>query len=742
MQVSPAEPVRKSGRARQPNRKYANQTFTGLEALDSASEQEVDLSQPLEQRSDDDEFDELEALEDSDEEEAEAEEEQGEENEDIISSAASDASGTMTPMRHSDGAASDPDIDIESTPGEGVLQRNPTGTRSHVSGRPTKKGNATHVRGITDLGKYHSKGAKSDYIYSLFGNATPDLVHMARSRDQWCHEGTLPRRPNGNGTKGMHHYFSHTDEKRRMEATKGWDWYYDHGGQQHMSKSQENVSLSADEGVTYLAPSSDSPRTIFMGPYGRQVRFDLPILQSLPLREAWRHPHAQSDTEIDAPERPKSQKGEDGWLLNVGRGVRCVEWAPNHAGDIQYLAVSTFRPKNKDTSGQPKFSPAFTAQSFPASIQIWSFSSTKASERRSLLDPNRPPCLRLVICTDWGDAKHLRWCPMPRDFRSDRQEGKIPIGLLAGVWTDGHVRVLDVHLDQGESQRTSFVKLTAAAFTAKPPSTLCTCVIWLSQTDLAVGCANGYLALWSIYPYPALSSSASLPKPNLYTPLHASYISSLSSAYPLLPHLVATTSPSGHLRLTSLLAPQTDYVLAPRLRHPPSHIHFSEPCQAFLAADETETLRLWPIRRFFSPLSVTRCPSQGLAVGVGQVHASVILGCVDGTVCVTSPMRKFLFPRLTSWQCPIFKHEFARHGVREDDGNEGGRIRITEGFKAQEAGLYMGAGKKSVEGVVMATIYEEEGQVRCVSWGKELDVGGWVAVGMGSGLVRVEDVAI
>ncbi|KAL8842443.1 MAG: hypothetical protein Q9176_002595 [Flavoplaca citrina] len=726
MPVSP-ESVRKSGRARQPNRKYANEIFTGLETLGSASEHEVEHRKQTEQISDSDEFGEDKALQEPSE---------ADEQEDVVSSA---GSALSTSDELCGGAASDPDVEIPSTPK--AQGPRPVSTRNvpHVVRKRHKRSDAMHVRGITDPVHTPAKGVKPDYIYSLFGNATQDLVRMARSRDQWCHEATLPMRPNETGTRGMHHFFSHPEEKRHIEASRGWDWYENHGGQQCLSKSQANVALGADESLTYLAPSSDSTWNFHMGPYGRQAQHHLPMLQSLALGKAWAHAQSQNITENDAPTRPKRQ---DGWLLNVGRGVRCVEWAPNHVADTQYLAVSTFRPKTTDTSDQLKFSPAFTVQSFPSSIQIWSFSSTEAPERRSFLDPDISPSLRLVMCTDWGDAKHLRWCPMPRYFKSNSQKGKIPIGLLAGVWSDGYVRVLDVCLDQCEAPSTSFVKLTTAAFTAKPPSTLCTCVIWLSPTELAVGCANGYLALWSIYPYLGPSSSAPFPKPYLYTPLHDSYISSLSSAYPLSPHILATTSPSGHLRLTSLLAPQTDYVLAPRLRHPPLHIHFSEPCQAFIAADEAETLRVWPIRRFFSPISLARCPSQGLALGVGHVHGSVIVGCVDGTASVMSPLRKLLFPKLTSWQCPVFKHEFARPRVTDEDRHGRGTTRITEGYKALEAPLLRGTGKRAVEGLVVATVYEEEGQVRCASWGTELHVGGWVAVGMGSGMVRVEDLAI
>ncbi|KAL8804051.1 MAG: hypothetical protein Q9223_005935 [Gallowayella weberi] len=722
--------VRRSGRARRPTKKYDNEAFTTPDDLDLVSEHEVEPRQRLEENSGDEEFNEIQAGEEADDLEGL--------QEDVVSSAESDGSGVPTPDEASDDVATGSDADpIHTYEDDPRVRKNPFGSR------PQPRVDGMHTRGIADQVNNSAKGAKSIHNYSLFGSATEDLIHMARSRDQWCHEAMLPRRPNESGTTGMHHPFSRTEEQRQLEATVGWDWYYNHGGQGHLSKVQAAYPLSTEEGINYVPRSSHAPRTIFMGPYGRQSRFDLPSLRSMPLNEAWDQASHQANANSFEPERAKRYRGRHGWMLNAGTGVRCVEWAPNHIGDTQYLAISTLQPKSNKSFNHSKSSPAFTAQSFPSSIQIWSFSSTEGPGRKSLLNPDSSPCLRLVVCTEWGDAKHLRWCPMPRNFRKEGQEGGTSIGLLACVWSDGYVRVLDISLDHSTTEDTSFVKFTTAAFTAKPSSTLCTCVNWLSPTDLAVGCANGYVALWSIYPYATAPSSApSAPKAALYTQFHASYVSSLSSAYPLAPHLLATTSPSGHLRLTSLLSPQTDFVVSTRLRHPPSHVHFSEPCHAFIAVDETESARLWPIRRFYSPLSVLRCPSQGIALGVGSVHASVIVGCADGTVCVSNPMRKYLYPKLAPWQCPVFKHDFVRGGPQAGSRDGGERVRITEGFKVQEAGVHKGPGKASVEGVVMATIYEEEGQVRCASWGKELEVGGWVAVGMGSGLVRVEDLAI
>lgn len=152
--------------------------------------------------------------------------------------------------------------------------------------------------------------------------------------------------------------------------------------------------------------------------------------------------------------------------------------------------------------------------------------------------------------------------------------------------------------------------------------------------------------------------------------------------------------------------------------------------------------------------------SNGLCIATGSTHASVITGADDGSVTVTNPVRKLLYPRAGRWGLVLFRHEYVRGREREGEagekggngeGDAGGRVRITEAYKAREASMRHGAGSGSgsrsaagrvLEGVMVATVWEEEGMVRCVGWGKEVGVGGWVGVGMGSGLVRVEDVGV
>lgn len=73
--------------------------------------------------------------------------------------------------------------------------------------------------------------------------------------------------------------------------------------------------------------------------------------------------------------------------------------------------------------------------------------------------------------------------------------------------------------------------------------------------------------------------------------------------------------------------------------------------------------------------------------------------------------------------------------------------RITEGYKAEVAVLQrktkaVGPSKGVRGEAVLSTIYERETGIMEVVWNPNLRCGGWVAVGMGSGLVRVQDLAI
>lgn len=294
----PVTPVRKSGRARQPNKKYGADTFAGLDILSSASEEEVEAWKQLGDSENDEEFDESRVVEEAQDPE-----------EDEISSAEafSDGSGIATPVEESDDAADD---DNDRAPEDGPPLKAHKANYSHLyrKRRPHEAG--THIRGIAESAAVKAKGSKADYNYALFGNAPKDLLHVARSRDQWADASTLPRRPNESGSRGMRPFFSHTEEKRRMEATVGWDWYYVHGGRTHMATVQQSRPLSSEEGIRYVPRPPHPHRTVFMGPYGRQTRFDLSLFQPLALGEAGRMPLNQMVPKTPALVGPEVGKAE------------------------------------------------------------------------------------------------------------------------------------------------------------------------------------------------------------------------------------------------------------------------------------------------------------------------------------------------------------------------------------------------------------------------------------------------
>lgn len=234
-------------------------------------------------------------------------------------------------------------------------------------------------------------------------------------------------------------------------------------------------------------------------------------------------------------------------------------------------------------------------------------------------------------------------------------------------------------------------------------------------------------------------------RPWLSLQLHSAYILSLTTAYPTHPALLVSSSLSGNLRLTSLRAPKTDYVFSMRMRMPPSSLAYCDSLLSVVAPDEaSETLRLWGLRSFYSTLSCGKLesapgPGHGI-VDVGRWHSSIAAGGADGSVVVTNPIRKALGRKDAGWQQVVFKHEWVR---RPAQGARQGMSRITEGYKGEKVNLGMKDGGKLKDSVSESTIYEEETAVAALSWNpNDSGCGGWLAVGWGSGLVRIQDMAI
>lgn len=190
------------------------------------------------------------------------------------------------------------------------------------------------------------------------------------------------------------------------------------------------------------------------------------------------------------------------------------------------------------------------------------------------------------------------------------------------------------------------------------------------------------------------------------------------------------------MRLTDLRASSTDFILTNRSRIGSSVINYCEPLQAMVSTEENDFIRIYPLRRFFSSISVGRAEGFILSLSVAKVHPTILVGTADGAVIATNPMRKVLNSKAQQYQQTWFQHEWSRKGD--------GMSRILDGFKVETVSMArtLVGDKKIKDGSVYATIYEEETAVTQVVWNPNLHCGGWVAAGMGSGLLRVEDLAL
>ena len=716
-------PTRRTGRQRVPNRKYANDAFEVLNTvLSSDSEDEALLQQQQQLDDDSDEFNEGQLQADE------------QDTEDSIADV-SDGSEVLTPVEEYEDAhsyaGSDPGSDIHAS----YRGENPEDTANKEAWQDKN----IHSRGMID--KPLVRDGPYGIVKTLAGSGKEDICNMLRARDHWSPEPTLPRRSK------FRWPFSHTDEKRKMEATVGWDWYYDQGGREYFASKQISHLLDVEEVAKYEI-SSTLNAEFMMGPYGMQRRFSLSPMQTLDIDQTWATMGRPQLGHLD-----KDRK-RHGFILNTGACVRCLEWAPNHEGNRQYFALAISKPPTSELQDKP---PAFTSSPGPSRIQIWTLTSASVQVDSLHLT------LRANLCSEWGDVLKMKWCPVPREQRnsgslSPTTKSSTYIGLLAGIWADGCARVLDVQLDDSPGNPMSALALRyeCAAFTASPPpDNVSTCLTWLSASDLAIGYSNGEVAIYDIYPTHSPGRcvegdpKSANNSPWLYLPLHGTYILSLTSGYPSHPSLLISSAMDGYLRLTSLLTPTVDFVFSQRTRTPPCSLAYCESLLSIAAMeDNSETVRIWALRCFYaSSACATLLGSPGPGpnvIDVGKCHPTIAAGAASGSVVVTNPIRKMMSKKRIGDQQVIFQHEWRPTSTEKDPtGRRIGLSRFTEGYKPVHC--IIGNAKtpnSSRANVAMTTIHEEETAVTALSWNPNISHGGWLGVGWASGLVRIQDVAI
>jgi transcription factor C subunit 6 len=780
-------PRRNSGRRVSYNYKDA---FKGLELSGSESEaQEYDASEieepddfvpPGEEDDDPDEFV-ADAVEDEEEEEEEGDDGDGEED-------ANEEDGTSTKkigdVLRKKSIAVEPGSALDTTPITPIRSGKTKSLRTsglsgvRCVGTPgvagaryiplgTKADGAATTRQRA-VGEWREGGQESR-LKNLFGPTSEDLRPVFDIKKTWLSQMTFPSRS-----------FKHlapspyiTEEARTRDVRSLRQWYAN-VGRAAFAQGQKTVHKDEDQAQAYLVNPGPESLDLLMGNLKKQRIWSL-----------------KKGRYMGAAVPFGSDSKRKGWIFHLGSRIQDAQWAPNERGSTQYLAViveqdDTTAKKHK-SFGNPK-APAFTATSpFPASIQIWVFESTPSGN----LTMKKEPCLALVICTDWGAPKAIQWWPIgAEDSLEPDQDGVVRVGLLASIWSDGKVRILDVSLKQStaDSSRTQYVHCTETALELafwEPPSTnkarkpveklstLPTCLCWLSPTTLAVGTASGNVAIWTLT-QPGMFPSSNTPnadkiqpQPWFHKQLADTYIITISSGYPSRPQFLSLTTADGFARLIDLRAPVADAISSLRGRMLVHSQAWHEHTQSFIMVDEYYMLKHSTLRRYNQAIYTFRTDSTLTAVATSPVHPAVLIGTSDGSVAATNGVCKIMNSKEIPWSQMWFKHEWRRaredgesdaagsvgpsdKGIEREEGSDAGPdvlarplARVTEGYTPVQTSMqYPDATKRHKDGAKFITVFEENSAATRVAWNPSLKCGTWAVAGMQSGMLRVEDLGV
>jgi hypothetical protein len=170
-----------------------------------------------------------------------------------------------------------------------------------------------------------------------------------------------------------------------------------------------------------------------------------------------------------------------GHVINIGFPVWALDFLPqlppaHKSSQAQYIAVAGLTSFNTRQN-------IYVRELTPNIIQIWALESS-AKKGRSKKEGKA--YLATVISHSWGACWGLKFCPYGA-------YGKGRMGLLAGVFGDGHVRVLDVRDEWlRNGARCKIIRVSEAAWEySMGEQFLATCVAWKSHTEIIVASSSG-----------------------------------------------------------------------------------------------------------------------------------------------------------------------------------------------------------------------------------------------------------
>lgn len=596
------------------------------------------------------------------------------------------------------------------------------------------------TRGVAEFSKI---GGQEIRLRDLFGPENEALKPILETRDHWYEQETLPLRT----PDGCRRSFFESPEGRAKEESAIRAWYAEVGWNTFI-QNQKTEILTADLGRKYMVTDGPQALNVLWG-----------SVKSPRVRAF------KKGAYVNLNEAFPDSTSRRGWMFYMDARIQDAQWALNEDSTIQYLAV-TVEQKPMDTP-QPKpleqpRAPAFSASApYRASIQIWAFDMSSNDENKTLKEPR----LEQVICTNWGSPRQIRWSPIKATGPSEdpSEDDNEHIGLLAGIWSDGRVRILDVKRPLAEDLEDgpAYVHYARAAFDVSLPHTVPSCLYWLSASSLVVATAAGTVAIWSLTRPDTFATTA---KPWFYRQLADTYILTIASGWPSQPHLLSISIADGFARLFDLRTPNADTTASVRGRTLCISQAWHEQTQTFVMPDEHYILKHTSVRRYYHNIYSMRLESSITRVATSPVHPTVLAAGAEGNIEASVPIGRITNYKIIPWQQKWFVHEWrkpvaqlaVKPVVTRDINNTPTQTvppeilanplsRITEGYKALQPGIQHSVMSKKPNNPEInkgITIYEANSAITALGWNPNLAYGTWAAAGMADGLLRVEDIGV
>lgn len=636
-----------------------------------------------------------------------------------------------------------------------------------------------HARGVVPVER--GRSVKGGVWQSMFGPEVEDLKPMLQARDRWlfnARDVTLPSRKSIQQAR-EHDWTRYCGENGTLA--------HDARDPSQPTGQQKLSQISAEEAKSrsFLVDCCD--HQIVLGPWTQQQQYALPFLEPVDLGQAWKMDANVSD----------SLEFHSGWLVNMGEKPQCMAWAPSQ-NEHQYLAIacrSVPEQRNRMPRQDSKVSPAFSpSMPYPSSIYIWRFSLEGDGTNHTAMSSKRPPELVQILGCSFGDFKQLAWTPNPGSDRADHSD---LLGLLTVLNTDGCARLIHVSRPNASPAKPTYYNVVQPSLKIMPPSeAVFTCFTYASPTDLILGLSSGHIHAYNV-DQPIISDDTIQP---YYThQLHHTYVLSLcTTGNEDSGHFLASTSAAGTLKLTDLRSPSQDNISLPRARIPSRNLIASPHTYAIITSIDNSgnteprgnaqtTVVAHGFRHFYTSQALSRYPEgSGISTALAgsPLHPYILAGHSNGTVWSQNVIRRILPTGKVgsandagAWVQKVVDFEWRKQPSANDmildetqDSNidpslydKSGRYfadlyngspvrpgvsRMHHGFKIERLDLSNSGSKKrksaasgpNGEGAIHV-VFEEEQAVTSIEWNVNPVAAAWAAIGWGSGVVWITDLA-